>query len=188
MPQCTSNNSSRTDNSKEERFFEQRIRREALSKVLERIDTKYPYQCAGITRDALWQQFGIDARKRFSYYRTRLKLQKNKDVFFETLELKLALASSLFSSDTPEEANEAMYAFGHPNIIVPKRLRRKIDDYRDACYRVIAHVYGKYSISASDDFMKREKMCVDRLHEALKYIEKEEPELYAYFFGKQSKN
>lgn len=184
MPQCTSDGSSRTDNSKENFLYEQRIRKEALARVFERIDSKFPYQCAGIFRDALWLQFGIDARRRFSYYRNRLKLQ---NVFFETVELKFALASILFSFDTEEEANEAMYAFGHPNILVPKRLRRKIDDYHDACYRVIAHVYGQYAISASDDFVKREKMCVDRLQEALKYIEKEEPKLYAYFFGKQSK-
>lgn len=183
---CTSENLSRTENISKEKNYIQYNRKAMITKALDCDASRLPYKCAGIIREALWQIWQIDPRRRFSYYRRRLSLDNQKTIFFEQLELKLALALSLFVGDTAEEACEAMYAYGHPIIYVPKRFFTNTAGYLYACYRVIRIVYIDHSVSDSDDWMTREKKRVERLIAALEYIQNEEngeQDLCTYFFG-----
>lgn len=187
MKQRTSSVFSRTDNSKEEKLCQQCIRKATLIEALECDANRLPYKCAGITRDALWQLWGIDPRRRFSYYRRRLSLDNQETVFLEELDLKLGLALALFQGDTAEKACEAMYAYGHPIMYVPKKYFTSTAGYLYACYRVIRLIYVNLSVSDSDDWMTREKKRAERLIEALEYIQNEEngeQDLYHYFFGR----
>lgn len=186
MPQCTSNDSSRTKIITEERIDIQRFRKDALNAALHCVDSRDPYKYAVITRDALWQPWGIDWKNRFSEYRT--KLSSKKKINFKKVELKLALTLSLFCGNNAEQACELMYVFGHVLTFVPKKFFTRTDDILHACYRVIRYVYVNYSSSDADSKEEREKKRVDRLKEAFDYITNEEngeQDLYAYFFGQK---
>lgn len=148
-------------------------------------NSKLPYHYTGTTRDIVWQQWDIDARKRFSEYLT--KLLSDKKINFKTVELKLALALSLFWANTIEEACEAMYAFGYPLTYIPKKFFTATDDILYACYRTLRYTYVIHSSLDSDNEMCREKKRVERLKTSLDYIsdpQNGEQDLYAYFFGK----
>lgn len=169
----------------------QHIRKDMLKKAIQCADSKLPYHAAGITRDALWQQWGLDARKRFSEYRIKLFSPKKTNIHFKKLELLLALLLSLFLGNTEEEACDAMYAFGHAFIYIPQKFRTSADDILYASYRVIRFVNVNYSSPDADNEIERAKKRVNRLQVALEYIsdkENGEQDLYAYFFEKTKNN
>ena len=142
-----------------------------------------------VTRDSLWHPWGIDWKSRFSEYRTKLFLKKN--VNFKKVELRLAIALSIFCGDTEEQACELMYAFGHPLTVVPSKYFTLADDINYGCYRIIRHVYANCASTASECKEEKEKKRVERLLVALEYISAEEngeQNLYAYFFGQKPKN
>lgn len=187
MPQCTSNDFSRTKTINEEKLNIQRIRKDMLKKAFRCADSTLPYENAGVKRDALWQQWGIDSRERFSEYRRKLLPEKIDEIKFKKLDIKFALLLSLFWADNEEQACEAMYAFGQPLTVVPPMFYTVADDIIYGCYRVLQYVYANCSSTSADSQNEKEKKRVDRLLCALDYIsdkENAEQNLYAFFFEK----
>ena len=161
-----------------------------MKKALACIANPLPYQCYGITRTALWGEWGIDVNERLSDYKKRLLPENLKKQTRKKLDLKFSLALTLFKSNNITEALRSMYVFGHPRIIIPAEYREiiYIEDpkyHDDACYRVIFYVYAKYTVTLSNDIFTIEKKRVSRLKYALDYIYNKEPHLYAYFFEKK---